>query len=340
MCAQPRFPGGSKTRVNRAGDALRSGNPTSDDLRVFEEWRLAHRHVLNTFQALIRNRIKKEGVNAIVAQRHKRKSTIIDKLNRYPRMQLSRMDDVAGCRIILDDINSIYSLRGSMHKARVRHILKNGEDKYDYIKRPKHSGYRGIHDIYSYIPQSYKSEIYKGLLIEIQYRTKIQHSWATTVEIIGNITENDPKFNRGDEKYMRIMALSSEILSRAYESRHGPLPEVDNADLVKEFLFLDRELNLISRLSAIKGARSHIISKKNVILVLKSGYHENIEIYSFEYATDALENLIKLEEKYPDSDVVLVRANTSDDVLFSYKNYFSDAKDFVDLIRKAILKLS
>lgn len=50
------FPGGSKTRVTIAGKNIRAGFPTLDDLRVVEEWRAAHRAVLNTFQAILRNR--------------------------------------------------------------------------------------------------------------------------------------------------------------------------------------------------------------------------------------------------------------------------------------------
>jgi putative GTP pyrophosphokinase len=88
----PTFPGGSKSRVNRAGENVRNGNATSDDLRVIDEWRAAHRGVLNTFQAILRNRTRGTGIT--VAQRHKRKRTIFDKLLRLPGMQLARMDDV------------------------------------------------------------------------------------------------------------------------------------------------------------------------------------------------------------------------------------------------------
>lgn len=46
------FPGGSKSRVNRAGENVRNGVATNEDLAVIEEWRAAHRKVLNTFQAI------------------------------------------------------------------------------------------------------------------------------------------------------------------------------------------------------------------------------------------------------------------------------------------------
>jgi putative GTP pyrophosphokinase len=98
LAQNPQFPGGSKERVSKAGSAVRAGNASPEDLQVIDAWRAAHRSVLNTFQAILRNRTR--GTKIIVAQRHKRRSTIFGKLKRFPKMQLSRMDDVAGCRLI------------------------------------------------------------------------------------------------------------------------------------------------------------------------------------------------------------------------------------------------
>jgi putative GTP pyrophosphokinase len=125
------FPGGSKSAVNRAGNAVRDNAADVDDYLVIEEWRAAHRAVLNTFQAILRNRTRDSEVT--VAQRHKRRSTIFNKLLRFPEMQLSRMDDVAGCRLIFKDIESLNKFRATFHKARFHHKRKNDPDKYDYI---------------------------------------------------------------------------------------------------------------------------------------------------------------------------------------------------------------
>ncbi|MDX5299682.1 MAG: RelA/SpoT domain-containing protein, partial [Gammaproteobacteria bacterium] len=92
-------------------------------------------------------------------------------------------------------------------KARFKHKRKNNIDKYDYIKRPKSTGYRGIHDVYSYDVNSKNGDKYRGLLIEIQYRTLVQHAWATAVEVIGFITENQPKFQQGDQRYLECIPV-------------------------------------------------------------------------------------------------------------------------------------
>ena len=163
------FPGGSKSRINKAGDNIRKQLATIEDFLVVEEWRAAHRNVLNTFQAILRTRTRETNIS--VAQRHKRRNTIFGKLDRFPRMQLSRMDDVAGCRLIFENLDELNTFRNKFQTARFKHRRRNDLDKYDYIKHPKKTGYRGIHDVYEYDVNSTAGKKLKGLYIEIQYRT-------------------------------------------------------------------------------------------------------------------------------------------------------------------------
>jgi len=331
-----KFPGGSKSRVNRAGDNVRANIVSQDDLLVIEEWRAAHRAVLNTFQAILRNRTAHKGIT--VAQRHKRKSTIFDKLLRLPGMRLSRMDDVAGCRLIFSSIKELNKFRTEFHNARFHHTLKNDIDKYDYIERPKNTGYRGIHDVYGYDVNSETGRHLKGLLVEIQYRTEVQHAWATAVEVIGFITENQPKFEKGDTRYQDEMALASEILARAYEKSFGVFPGKSDSDLVKEFIALDKELGLLTMLQGLNAADAVVTEKRNTILI----FHESseLEVRTYRSATEALSSLYTLEKELPGIDVVLVKADTSEDVRFAFKNYFSDAEEFINLVEEGCQKLS
>jgi len=333
--AAPTFPGGSKSRVNRAGVKMREGQPTAEDLQVFDAWRAAHRGVLNTFQSILRNRTRYSAT--VVAQRHKRRSTIVGKLNRYRDMQLARMDDVAGCRLIFKTVDDLYKFRSDFHQARFRHKRRNSVDKYNYIKRPKSTGYRGIHDVYSYDVNSDTGRPLKGLLVELQYRTLIQHAWATTVEVIGFITESQPKFQQGDKRYEEAMAFASEILARSFEASTGPYPQRSDHDVVAEFQRIDREISLLKTLRGLNVADTEITTKRNAILIfLKSG---ELEVRTYRDATSALLALFLLERDMPNRDVVLVRADTTDDVRLAFRNYFSDAKDFIDLIGTGCQKL-
>lgn len=326
------FPGGSKERVSRAGDAVRGGTHTLDDLTVIDVWRAAHRPVLNTFQAILRNRTR--GTDIVVAQRHKRRSTIFGKLRRFPSMQLARMDDVAGCRLIFPNAEELYSFRRTLHAAHFNHELKNQPDKYDYIKRPKVTGYRGVHDVYAYDVNSDHGKPYKGLLIELQYRTFYQHAWATAVEVVGFITESQPKFQEGDKRYEAALALASEIIARTCEDANSCHPELSDAELIDKFLELDEALGLMRMLRALNSANTEVTEKKNVILIFGDPVEgkPDLEMKSYRDATDALRALFQLERDNPGKDIVLVRADSSEEVRIAFRNYFSDAVEFITLI--------
>lgn len=325
------YPGGSKSRVNLAGENIRSGTATTEDLNVVEEWRSAHRRVLNTFQAILRNRTRDAEI--IVAQRHKRKNTIFGKLQRFPKMKLARMDDIAGCRLIFKDIEELNKFRTSFHKARFNHHRRNATDKYNYIQIPKATGYRGIHDIYEYDVNSTSGKSLVGLCMEIQYRTLVQHAWATAVEVVGFITASQPKFQQGDKRYERAMALASEILARAYENTKGPFPEKSNREVLEEFLQLDKELLLLKTLRGLNEAKNEVADKKNTILIFSET--GGLETRSYRYATEALRALLELEKQLPKSDIVLVHADSSEEVRLAFRNYFSDAREFIRLIDEA-----
>jgi putative GTP pyrophosphokinase len=330
------YPGGSKGRVNRAGVAVRENSPAAEDLAVIDEWRAAHRGVLNTFQAILRNRTR--GTSITVAQRHKRKRTIFDKLHRFPQMQLARMDDVAGCRLIFRHIKELYTFRATFHRARFNHKRRNDLDKYDYIKQPKETGYRGVHDIYEYDVNSDVGRALAGLYVEIQYRTLVQHAWATAVEVIGFVTESQPKFQQGDRRYEHAMALASEILARAHESSKGPFPDMPDRDLVRSFLALEDELHLLRMLRGLNATDRAVSAKRNAILIMSAT--GELEVKTFREAPDALRALFELERDMPDRDIVLVRADTSDEVRIAFRNYFSDARDFIRLVEDGCAKLT
>jgi ppGpp synthetase/RelA/SpoT-type nucleotidyltranferase len=330
------YPGGSKSKVNRAGEAVRQGKATLEDFLTIDEWRAAHRAVLNTFQAILRTRTR--GKSIAVAQRHKRKKTIFDKLERFPSMQLSRMDDIAGCRLIFKSVEELKKFRAKLFRARFDHKRRNESEKYDYISNPKPTGYRGIHDVYEYNVRSETGRHLKGLNIEIQYRTLVQHAWATAVEVVGFITESQPKFQKGDKRYEHAMALASEILARAYESEVGPFPQIPDRQLITQFLAKEKEIRLLSTLRGLSAADKSVTANRNAILIISSS--GDLEVKTFRDAPDALRALFDLERDHPEKDIVLVRADTNEEVRLAFKNYFSDAHDFLKLIDEACTKLT
>jgi putative GTP pyrophosphokinase len=332
-------PAHSKNRVNRAGQALAAGKPTVEDYTVIENWRTSHAYLLNTFQATLRG--KARGKDIFVAQRLKRRPTIIHKLQRFPDMQLARMHDIAGCRVIFRTIDDLENYRSQMHKARFRHKRKaTDEDRWNYILDPKGSGYRGIHDIYEYKAKVPGGSPWNGLSLEIQYRTQVQHAWATAVEVAGLVTHNNPKFDQGSPEVIDFFALSSEILARAFENRTSCYPEVSNRQLIENLKKADEDTHMLRLFDQIKIAhRQPEIQKKNTILILKPDHKSEgimiLDILTFDNIFDATDEYQKLESRAEiNEDIVLVKSDDMDSIQFAYRNYFGDTTEFTKLLRE------
>lgn len=331
------YPRYSKSAVNRAGEAVRRNCLTVDHLAVIENWRASHTHILNTFQANLRRRVK--GTNIVFAQRLKRKTTIFDKLQRENGMSLARMHDIAGCRLIFEDIRALTKFRKEFHRARFNHKLKHTDiDAYNYIKSPKSTGYRGIHDVYEYVGIQTAVK-WNGLSIEIQYRTKYQHAWATAVEIAGTVTENQPKFNRGDERHKEFFRLASEIIARVFEGSTSCYPTISNLELLKRFRALESEIHLLRTLQGLNAVNTHITQGKNVILIFSES-NKSLQAFTYDDPTLALEQYFKFEkDSLIGEDIVLVRADNKESIRNAFRNYFSDAKDFTAYMKTGLRKL-
>lgn len=162
----------SRGEVRRAGSVLIDPHAQIEDrdraYSIMNNWRTSHGFPLNTFQVGLRAKSKQISPDALVAQRLKRAPSIISKLERFPKMDLSRMQDLGDCRAIMPSIGDVYELLENYNESQFKHKRLNIKD---YIKNPKESGYRGIHLIYSY--NSDRQTTYNKLQIEIQMRTQV-----------------------------------------------------------------------------------------------------------------------------------------------------------------------
>ena len=134
---------------------------------VVNPWRASHARPLDTFRNNLRRRMGRGGV---VAQRLKRLPSIVSKLERLPRIRLSRMQDIGGCRAIVSNADDSFTLAADLGASRMRHELVRYQN---YIDNPRATGYRGLHLIYAY--NSDRTTDWQGLQIEIQIRSQLQH---------------------------------------------------------------------------------------------------------------------------------------------------------------------
>lgn len=327
----------SKKEIERAGQMLSMENLTPDEeqhsLTILNNWRSSHAYPLQ----VIANNLRNNNPNATVVQRLKRLESITQKLKRFPNMSLYRMQDLGGCRIIVDTKNDVYKAVDKYKSSKIRHILKR---EYDYIQKPKESGYRSYHAVYQF--HSDKKETYnKNMLIEIQFRTVLQHIWATAVEMMGLYTKTNLKSGVGNTDILRFFTLVSSVFAIKEETPICPNTSDNYNDLVNELRLLDAKYNILSMINALSVAiyytNNKHVEQKNGYYILILDRKENtlhIQPYSkrqIELATDVY-NKIERIHNTNNVDVVLVAANSFDTLKTAYPNYFVDMSVFIKIM--------
>lgn len=333
-------PAYSKSRIKTAGKRIRIASHDANDIAVLENHRASHAYIMNTFNVALRRRVK--GKDIVVAQRLERRRTIFDKLQRESNMQLSTMHDIAGARVIFQNIPDLLNFRSDLHRAKVDHILRTkDDDRYNYIDYPKETGYRGIHDVYEYKVRSAQGAKWNGLLIEIQYRTKYQHAWETAVEVADLVSTNRIKFGQSDQYHKKFFQLASEIISRVHEDRNSCLPQLSNSILVEEFEHMDDKIGLISVFETLQMTQSVAPFRTNSILILSLEEKEDtLKVETYDSLSKAILRYETLEKELAGkADVVLVRSNTPEDIRNAFRNYYSDVNDFLKYIKDGCVNL-
>lgn len=203
----------TKGEYNRAGDLLRdwwmypqSGNPPLADSQAIVpavdlvlEWRAGFQRPLNLVTQGLRQFVRREqgvGPDVIVpvAQRLKRMVTIVDKLARMPTTKLTQLQDIGGCRAVLDDQEEVGSA--------LARIARNWEIRgriRDYGEEPKSSGYRAVH-----------VAVWRQDRLVDQLRTRAQHEWAVAVERTSARLGEGIKFGVGPPDLMRFFRMAAE----------------------------------------------------------------------------------------------------------------------------------
>lgn len=330
----------SKSQIIKAGKTVSSPRATDMDeqeaLDILNNWRSAHAYPLQ----VIASNLRRNNKNAIVVQRLKRLESITGKLKRFPEMSLYRMQDLGGCRVIVDSVDEVYTTLTKYKNSRIRHILKREDD---YIQNPKKSGYRSYHIVYQF--QSDQKETYnKNMLIEIQFRTKLQHTWATAVEMMGIYTKSALKASIGDKDTLRFFVLVSSVFAKMENTPLVPDTKDSYDDLIREIKKIDKKLNIVSRLSALSVAINHVNKqntiKRNGYYILRLNYKKKM-LSIRQYPTSKIELATKVYNQIeasnnPEIDAVLVSANSFDTLKAAYPNYFADISEFVTMMRRIL----
>lgn len=162
----------SKSQIDKLGERLKSDPVSDDDLRMLDDFRDSFEDAYTPVDVAMRNL----GIGA-TRRNKKTKESIIAKLRRG-EVNLSGMQDIAGCRIVVPDVlhqdRTMSSILAAFPAGRV----------VDRRSNPRH-GYRAVH----LIPKI------DGKPVEIQLRTELQHLWARISELLAD--RRDPKIKYG-----------------------------------------------------------------------------------------------------------------------------------------------
>ena len=225
----------SRSQIIKAGKTVRKEGSTTEQIEtaitIIDNWRAAHAYPLHVIYMRLRGMAKGKD-NIVVAERLKRLDSIINKLKRQPTMSLWEMQDLGGCRFIVPSIPEVYHYAEKYKNSRIRHTFISG---YDYIEQPKSSGYRSLHQVYQFRSDTESKESYnRNMLIEIQFRTHLQHVWATAVETIGLFTKQALKAGQGDADIQRFFVLISSLFAIRENKPIVPGTLNDTTELISE----------------------------------------------------------------------------------------------------------
>lgn len=158
----------TKSALDRLGGRLAVDARASDDeLDQLAEVIRAYQVVLDEVKA----QLVELGFSPTT--RVKTQGTLIEKLRRESGMRLSRVQDLAGARIVVSDRRGQDQARDRIctHFATAGHACRVRDRRED----PSH-GYRAVHVIVQF----------GGIPVEVQIRTELQDSWAQIVERLGD----------------------------------------------------------------------------------------------------------------------------------------------------------
>ncbi len=149
-------------------------------------------------------------------RKRKTQQSIVDKLKRQPRLRLPQMQDIAGCRIVVQG--------GSQVVQQINGLIKYVFASQQWQVEPKirdKDGYRAIHIIVKADKKFY----------EIQLRTYAQDIWANLIESLcdekntlkyGGTRREEPLMNRLKllaDRFLEIDQKAHEVIYDDYREQ-------------------------------------------------------------------------------------------------------------------------
>ena len=313
-----------------------------DTVPIINNWRACHGYPLNTFQINLRRAARRFDEAPLIAQRTKRLASIALKLDREPKMKLTQMQDIGGCRAVVRSVVAVRKLHEFYrNESEMKHKLAKCDD---YIKSPRRTGYRSIHLVYRYFSDKKGSEQWNDLKIEMQLRSQYQHAWATAVETVGTFLGEALKSASGPDEWLRFFALMGSVIALRERSPAVPNTPDRRKDLIDELDHHTYILNVENRLVAFGNAMQSIKQATALahwyLLKLDTSASQLVitgfKRDEFEKAQASYSQAEELVKGKQGRDAVLVSVDSLAALERAYPNYFADTRIFVELMKQAL----
>jgi ppGpp synthetase/RelA/SpoT-type nucleotidyltranferase len=248
----------SKAAIDRAGKHLRDDAiPRPEDVAIYNEYRASLADRLAEVKAVVESvGVERE---EDVAARLKRLESVVAKLRRQPTLKLSAIQDIAGCRVIVQGLSAQDVIVEKLTKA------FPGCRVMDRRVQANNSGYRAVHLVV-------KTEDRRS--VEIQVRTLAQHDWALFSEQLADHANVGMNIKYGGGPLMIRAALMK--MSVLGEQAERLLDDADRESAVAATLSLDALGDAVvrgaGRVEEAKVLVRQIIATGEAILEMADSY--------------------------------------------------------------------
>lgn len=185
----------TKAQVDRLGERLKQGPVSDTDLRLLDQYRHSFRAAYDAVVATISRELRLP----MTGRSAKTVGSIVAKLKRQ-NIRLSRMQDIAGCRIVVADLKE-----QEQTVATLRRLFPDAKTQ-DRREDPSH-GYRAVHIIVRTL----------NMAVEIQVRTQLQDLWAQLSERLSDLLHPGLKYGVGPGEALAFLERGSTLVKRFEE---------------------------------------------------------------------------------------------------------------------------
>jgi len=189
----------SNSQITKLGDRLRQDQVDEEDLSLLDAFRQTFSDLDKQVYVAIQATLNAKDDCTLTKRKRKTQQSIVGKLIRQPKLRLPQMQDIAGCRIVVQggsqatqEINDLLSDAFASQQWQVESKSRNAD------------GYRAIHIIVKAGKKFY----------EIQLRSYAQDIWANLVEHMSD-EKNTLKYG-GTEQEQALMNTLKTLAKHFY----------------------------------------------------------------------------------------------------------------------------